>query len=283
MTTTAPIRHQTGVLGALNREWETIASSTRARTEYATWKAIHEVIASTPLADLPDRIAARPVAGADRVEAYEQRDAVLLGLLTLAKHSQLARRLVLQAMLPWAARVWQGIATLRAYSPDDAVAITVSSLWERILEYPLTRTHRVAANLDRDCVRQLLGPRRRRVTEVPVPAPCDTAVAIGNNPDALVALGETDPSRLVESSSDISPDSQLAELLGWALDRKVLDSDEIRLLASYYLAESDDRRAALDRLANELAVSAAGLRKRVSRATHKLIPAVRSHVAASLG
>lgn len=138
------------ILEQLDREWDELASSPRARRAVSRWASAHPALAGNR--DLAEILAAR------RVPA--RAPAILEALAVLAPGDELAARTLLQALLP-------GLVCLASKSGNDdpaAIDELVSLAWERIRTYPTTRHGSVAANVLLDTRKRY---RKHRVIEAP--------------------------------------------------------------------------------------------------------------------
>jgi hypothetical protein len=138
------------ILDQLDREWDELASSPRARCAVRRWASAHSALAGNR--DLAEILAAR------RVSA--RAPAILEALAVLAPRDELAARTLLQALLP-------GLVCLASRSGNDdpaAIDELVSLAWERIRTYPTTRHGSVAANVLLDTRKRY---RKHRVIEAP--------------------------------------------------------------------------------------------------------------------
>lgn len=196
----------------------------------------------------------------------QQEDQMLLALVRLTQTGQqMAGRVLLQAMLPKIATM---VRRMRPSSNDDRWVedrrqIAVATFWEVLQSYPAQRRQsRVAANLALDTLHELTRGLRRPPVDIPV-----------DPDDASARLASRSYLEPRMSSDGLTADSDLVEVISWALSTRAISSEEAALLVRVYLpdAHEDPRGAGI---AGELSLSHAALRQRCSRARRRLIEAV---------
>lgn len=172
-TTTSTSEAATGARAAsstfghrLDAEWIHLRTSRRALRVARTWAGPHDDPfdrAVRTVIDLDDIVRVTRTGG----PAGGAEDAALVRLVDLARHHELAGRIVVQRLLPGLVA-----GSLRYRSFDgrtDASEIVVAAAWMAIRRYDTaTRTHHVAATLISDAVFQAFRKplRRRSATEV---------------------------------------------------------------------------------------------------------------------
>lgn len=247
------------ILRQLSQDWSRLCALSSMRHTMRRWAAANPCFDGvTSLGDLVDRIDAGDEDEADRL---------MLGLVRLAQAGhQLAARVVLQAMLPKLSRISR---TTRPSSNDDRrrndrAHITVATFWEVVYAYPVKRRPtRVAANLALDTLHRLTTNLRRPPADIPMD-PQETAGRLANAPQDSSSHPDGVP----------SPDSDLLEVIAWALDIDAITPEEATILVRVYLPTTGD--AGRGELADTMGISHTALRQRTSRARRRLIAAVRS-------
>lgn len=198
------------------------------------------------------------VARIQRPDGGEQRDAVLLALLTLAQGGDdVAGRVVLHALLPRALRLAGGLLhrpDVRG-DRDEACALATAALWQAVMTYPLSRRPaQVAANLSMDALalvqRGHTGSSRYAPTYPELP------------------LGDMSPFDRPTDPGDAVPDAELLELLAWAVRARVVNLAQARMLARVYAL--DGQPADVAAAARLYKVSCAGLRQRCHRLARRI-------------
>ncbi|MDP9389199.1 MAG: hypothetical protein M3Q48_15095 [Actinomycetota bacterium] len=128
------------LFAALDEDWLRWFASPAAPAAFARWAAVEPDVASTAGMSELVQLFDRPGGG-----THQARDAVLLGLLRLARHDGDAHRTVLRILRAGLvnhatrARPWWGW--------DEAASAAVAAAVEQVRHYPMRRTGRVAANL----------------------------------------------------------------------------------------------------------------------------------------
>ena len=167
----------------LDREWRALR---RRRDVVATVRAWG--VTSQPFADLDDLLGLAGFRGPGTAEHNE----VLLGLVALAKHDDLAGRIVLQRIMPGLLAVVRRRARLQRHGAFEEL---IGAAWMAIRCCPVERRPtQVAANLVRDAAyRAFTAPTRRRsATEISVdprvldetPAPTTSARSRSSPPSS---------------------------------------------------------------------------------------------------
>lgn len=198
----------------------------------------------------------------------EQRDAILLELLKLegAGHP-VAGRVILQSFLPLVvgyARTSAATRNLWRHSRADAIATTISAIWEVITvfldEVGSGHSRNIAGRIRSNLIKTLSCFAGHVGTEYNVA--CDFLEDLGNN----------DPTNELGIIQD-DPTQELITLFTWAIDHCILAREEIHLLVRIELAEGDPG-AARDDAAHDLGISRESLNRRVHRIRTKLMTAV---------
>lgn len=242
--TTAP-RNTSPTLLAIESTWEQMARS--AKTGHFL------TLGTLPLLELHEHFNRSATAAT-------WKDQVLLEMLgAAAQGDELALHTVVRLFLPKAVKFARSCSALRGMDLDDAIATAVSAIWQAARTYPVHRTSSPSANLHLNALSIISGGAAK-----------DPELAVAD--DYLEA-------RLNLQQQEPTPDEDLAEVLAWALETRVLDRDEIELMVHYYLADEQDIAFNRESIANELDVSPAALQKRASRIRLRLIEAVKLHIA----
>lgn len=272
----------------LNAEWSVQCAAPASGAVVARWLTEAAVFAP---GDAPQDLSQLLVelAHRDRTGGRGHSDRWLAVLLAYAtgpgQHSQLAARVVVQAMLPAGMNIARRLRRRGRGFGDAAHAVT-GALYEVVRTYPLDRRpQRIAANLSmrtlqlasremaRDC---------RRDEDVPLEA-IPAGLPAPNDPAAEAVLaditaGAAAAGLLAPGESNLSGHrAEVVELLLWALQEQVLDAAKARCVAAYYRAEPvpDDALAAAE------GVSPAAVRQWRSRAKQKLRTAAGAYAAAA--
>jgi hypothetical protein len=207
------------LLSRLQREW-TLLSSRRSSVQRATtWKLTPRVIGSL------DELLVLTGLGPGPVDSSS--DETLRKLVAVARHDDLAARVVLQRMLP-------GLSAIAKRHSDgfdtrlDAVDELLSVAWAVIRSFSIeTRDRYVIKNLLRDCEHQafLKCRRRRMVQEVADPAELDLPMLV--------------------DEFDEEPLTTIVELLGRAKKAGMADADVAMVVTLLNTATVKQAAAAL--------------------------------------
>lgn len=244
-TITAAPRNTSPTLLAIESTWEQMARNAEAGR--------FPSLGTLPLLDLHEHFNRKTT------DAL-WKDQVLLEMLAAStKGDELALHTVVRLFLPKAVKFARSCTALRGMDLDDAIATAVSAIWQAARTYPIHRSSSPVANLHLNALSIISGGAAK-----------DPELAVED--DYL-------ESRLNLQHQEPTPDEDLAEVLAWALETRVLDRDEIRLMVRYYLADEQDIAMNRHTIANELNVSPAALQKRASRVRIRLIEAVNQHIA----
>jgi hypothetical protein len=170
------------MLTRLQREWNVLSYRRSAIARASAWQltpralsSLDELLVLTGLGDGP---------------AHPASDETLRQLVKLARHDDLAARVVLQRMLP-------GLSNCAKRNADgfdtqlDALDELLTEAWTVIRSFPIENRDRyVIKNLLRDCeYRAFLKARRRMlVQEVTDPADLDRAVEVDDAADEPLAI-----------------------------------------------------------------------------------------------
>ncbi|MFB8386501.1 hypothetical protein ACFC3F_05080 [Microbacterium sp. NPDC055910] len=185
------------------------------------------------------------------------QDALLYELVTLAHQGdRTAERVVLQSLIPAAQRMAHRVRSLDDFDRHDRVGYAIGAAWESIQKYKLHLHARVMANLTMNML-GILAPEKtandRLIADKTAPMAADVL--------EIEAGAWQEPER--------TPEEQLANLFTWALDIKLVTTDELALLSRTAL--SDEKHADI---ASELGLSTACLRKRADRIRARIATAV---------
>lgn len=193
----------------------------------------------------------------------EDRDELLHELLCLAhRGDRTAERVLLQLLIPAARSMAHRVHALDELSRNDRVDIAIGAAWESIRRYKLHLRARVMANLTMGTLSVI----------APKPSANDRLVAgvtscVTDEVLEHVAGAWTEP--------EPSPESELANLLTWAVDTHVVTTDEVALLGRAYLGEESHTAIATD-----LGITSEGVRKRLARVRNRIGIAARTAYAA---
>ena len=159
------------ILTRLQREWNVLSRRRSAVDQASAWQLTPRVLSSLDELLILTGLGTRP--------AHPASDETLRRLVTLARHDDLAARVVLQRMLP-------GLSNCAKRNADgfetqlDALDELLTEAWTVIRSFPIeSRDRYVIKNLLRDCeYRAFLKARRRMlVHELTDPADLDRAAA----------------------------------------------------------------------------------------------------------
>ena len=250
----------TGVIGALNREWEHLRDT------------------PTP-SHWPASLTSSPTVGAvlDRIRSCRssEADAALHALLTLhAQGHELAGRMVLQSMLGKVVKLARTAVARGFVDPDNTV---VELMWTAVHTYPLTRTSCVAGNLALDALH--LMDQRAPAREIPISNIGDPDCNAEDLLEWLMTVNESADAAAAREAEERQ--RRLVETLHWAVQHQVLSADDVRLLARVHLGiGAAARHETMRSIAADMRTSHTALRKRHSRAVQALSAAVvqRLHV-----
>jgi hypothetical protein len=170
------------LLTRLQREWNEMSCRRSSIRRATSWQ-----LTVQPVASLDDLLA---LTGFGDDADAPGSDVIMGRLVALARHDDLAARIVLQRMLPGLS----SCARRHARNFDgriDALDELMSEAWTVIRTFPIDQRHcYVIKNLLRDCeYRAFLKPRRRLLThELTDPARLDHAVETDERPEAMTTI-----------------------------------------------------------------------------------------------
>lgn len=241
---TTPARRRSGTFGALNAEWDLVGH----RPLPHAWRA-HRVLAEHPT----------PAAVVEHQgRRNSDHDAVLLALLTLARHGDgLASRTVLQAMMGKLVRLSR---TARARGLDDPDATVLAAAWETIATVPLHRSTNLAGRIALDTLHRIPHPRAATGT---------TSTVVDDTTLELLAPVHHQP----HDDREMDPTAEVVQMLIWAHRNRALTTAEVRLLAEKYL--SRDPRTTLQDISARTGQPLGTLCSRHHRAIRRLAAAMR--------
>lgn len=174
-----------------------------------------------------------------------------------------ADRVVLQALIPAAQRIAQRVTGLEYLNRADRAGYAVGAAWESVRTYRLHLRDRVMANLTMNML-HLLTPK-------------PTA-----NERLIAARTVTVSDEFLETASggawapEPTPEVELADVLAWAVNTRVLTDAEVDLLIRTALG--DRTHAAI---AAGMGLSVEGLRSRLTRIRKRLATAARTEFLAA--
>ena len=256
----------------LTQEWAELHSTPSTPATVRRWVRSEKALTGFTLpGEIVDAIDA---AGHDRTNE------LLLALIRLFQRGhQLAGRVVLQALLPKLAKTATHAGGMCTSSSDtwaeDRRHITLAEFWDVMADYPVDRrTSSVASNLALDTLHRVTGARKPPV-DLPVDPHDfrDDETRDGARSTWLAGLSTTDPDPVEE----ITPDSDLLEVIAWGMRNDTISQDEAQLLVASYLPERTSGFGFAD-VADQLGLSHAAVRQRCSRASRKLTEAVRAEL-----
>jgi DNA-directed RNA polymerase specialized sigma24 family protein len=206
--------------------------------------------------------------GADLLAAIRQsngpeQDALLHALLSRGRDGDAAaERVVLQVLIPAAQRMAQRVRGLEDLDRADRAGDAIGAAWESIRTYRLHLGERVMANLTMNMLRFL--------------TPKPTA-----NERLIAARTITVSDEFLEIVSAAwtpqpTPEVELANILAWAVDTRVLTRGEVALLVRAALGEQTHAV-----IAAELGLSLEGLRSRLTRIRKRLATAAQTEFVAA--
>ena len=256
----------------LTQEWAELHATPSTPATVRKWGRGEKALAGFTLpGEIVDAIDA---AGHDRTNE------LLLALIRLFQRGhQLAGRVVLQALLPKLAKTATHAGGMCTSSSDtwaeDRRHITLAEFWDVMADYPVDRrTSSVASNLALDTLHRVTGARKPPA-DLPVDPHDfrDDETRDGARRTWLAGLSTTDPDPVEE----ITPDSDLLEVIAWGMRNDTISQDEAQLLVASYLPERTSGFGFAD-VADQLGLSHAAVRQRCSRASRKLTEAVRAEL-----
>lgn len=272
--------HQTGYVGALNREWALICTTPASAAAVRAW-ACHDP-ALARYADLVElESAVRTCADRDQI------DEIFLALIrtaaTDATWAGLASRTLLQLMLPKAVAIYRS-QWHRVADAEERISAVIACMYEVIRTYPIDRRPtKIAANIGLDTL-SLVQRRAGRATEDELPVePADPRLALGapetdvpESPDLLRRAVELRLIRRADAAlADVlgsrpqSPGQFVLEVLACAVEERVLSAADGQLLAQAYL----DGGATDEMIAHQLGLERTTVCKRRLRAVRALTEA----------
>ena len=198
-----------------------------------------------------------------RASRGADQDALLHTLLRLGHDgSTTADRVVLQALVPAAQRIAQRVRSLEDLDRADRAGCAMGAAWESIRTYQLHLQERVMANLTMNLLRFL--------------SPKPTA-----NERLIAARTITVSDEFLETVAtawmpERTPEVQLANLLTWAIDTRVLTRDEVALLVRATLGKQDHATIAAD-----MGLSREGRHSRLTRIRKRLAAAAQTEFLAA--
>lgn len=239
-----------------------------------------------------------PGAIVDAIDAAdrERTDELLSALVRLFHDKQdLAGRIVLQAMLPKLARIALNAVPEsgnQASYVEDSRHETLAEFWDVLAGYPIhRRPHNVAGGLSLDTLNRVVRSRQQhhqahKVTYVPL----ETAeFAQDRGPDERSAgLNQELLERAIESLAysdrrvgSIDADSELIDVVAWAVHNKVITLDDGQMLVDVYVPEKPASWG-FKTVAAQRGWSEDRVRQRCTRATRSLADAVRAEMAVGI-
>lgn len=255
-----PTGVQSPLFRELTREWAALHHLPSTTTTVRRWARREPRLApyNTP-GQIVDAIDETDPAG---------KDELLLSLIRLFQSGQqLAGRTVLQAMLPKLARTANYATAETTSTREDARHITLAEFWDILANYPTSRRPTsIAANLALDTLHRIC-PNRRTATEIPV-EPED--IHILRSTGLWKDPGETENPETT-AIGGVTSDSDLTQVINWALGQSVIASDEAHLLAECYLAGPSFGFPAA---AARRGITITAARQRCSRASRRIAEAI---------
>jgi DNA-binding CsgD family transcriptional regulator len=206
--------------------------------------------------------------GAELLTAIRQsdgpeQDTLLHALLMRGRDGNAqADRVVLQALIPAAQRIAQRVSGLEYLNRADRAGYAVGAAWESIRTYRLYLRDRVMANLTMNMLHLL----------TPKPTANERLIAARTVTVSDEFL-ETVPATWTREPT---PEVELADVLAWAVNTRVLNRAEVDLLIRTALG--DRTHAAI---AAGMGLSVEGLRSRLTRIRKRLATAARTEFLAA--
>lgn len=170
------------LLTRLQQEWNLLSTRPTIVRRASAWQLTPRVLYSLDELLVLTGLGPRP--------APSTSDDTLRRLVTLARHDDLAARVVLQRMLPGLAACARRYAT-NFESRLDALDELLTEAWTVIRSFPIERRNRyVIKNLLKDCEYRAFGRARRRklVLDLTDPADLDIAVDPDDRGEPFVTL-----------------------------------------------------------------------------------------------
>lgn len=273
---TAPADIVSPLYRQLTQEWAGLHMTPSTMTTVRRWARRETALADfSRLGEIVDAIDAG---------SYARTNEILLALIRLFQNGhQLAGRVVLQALLPKLTKTAAYAGGMCTSSVDtwaeDRRHITIAEFWDVMADYPVDRrTSSVASNLALDTLHRVTGARKP-TTDVPVDPHRflhDSETRDRARRSWLAGACVTDP----DPANEITPDSDLLEVISWGLRRGAISQDEAQLLVASYLPERTTGFGFAD-VAIQLGLSQAAVRQRCSRASRKLAEVVRLEITSS--
>lgn len=192
-----------------------------------------------------------------------EQDALLHTLLRLGHDGGTAAdRVVLQSLVPAAQRIAQRVRSLEDLDRADRAGYAMGAAWESIRTYRLHLQERVMANLTMNLLRFL--------------TPKPTA-----NERLIAARTITVSDEFLETVAtawmpELAPEVELANILTWAVNTRVLTRNEVALLVRATLGEQAHATIAAD-----MGLSLEGLRSRLTRIRKRLSTAAQTEFLAA--
>jgi hypothetical protein len=216
-----------------------------------------------------------------RQGAGDDKDAVLLALLRVARQEPLARRVVLLAMLPGLKSI-AGRMLIDIREREELWSALLACAWERICLYPVARRRRrVAANLLLDCMRGTLAALARERTEraracADLPADLASAEPEGGDVDALLAravrdgaIAAAEAELVLSTRIDRVPLAAVAEAQGVAYNTLKVRRQRAERRLLLYLGYPAVPRGQQNRPSCAARVAGAGLRALPAETTNR--------------
>lgn len=184
-----------------------------------------------------------------------RQDEVLYRLLEAARDgNRHAERVLVQALLPAAARMAHRIPRLDEFDRADRVGCAIGAAWEAVRTYPMRLHSRVHANLTMRTLHILCPDRRKNDTEVA---------------GRTVAVPDTAFDEIVSPSRAQPVEVRLMRLFTWAVDAGVVNRGQVALLSRAALGDETHAQ-----IASDLGLTVKALRRRVDRIRDRISRAV---------
>jgi hypothetical protein len=249
-----------GLFADLCLEWDDLRNSEATNLTVASWAAVDSELSGLTSLALIEEAKYGPI---DKVDAMF--GALVRRAIERGPESELAARILLQLMLPRAAKL---AGKFREIYPDasERSQLAVSCMWMAIREHPARITHHIPPYIGW----QAHALMRREVLTMTQDVPMG---ALGRVSEADETLGE-------ELPGSLHPSEELARVLAWAVSRNVISAADAELLATRYGSEGHDTKGSWKSVGAppDLGLSPAAMRQRCSRATRRLAQAVSQYL-----
>jgi hypothetical protein len=249
-----------GVFADLSLEWGDLRNSDDANNTVAGWAAVDPALAGLTSLALIENAKYGPIDKVDAMFAALVRRAIERG-----PESELAARILLQLMLPRAAKL---AGKFRDVFPDAAerAQLAVCCMWTAIREHPARITHHIPPYIGWQAHALMKREVLVMIRDIPM--------------GALGDISEEDETLGRDLPASLHPSEELARVLAWAVSKNVISAADAELLATRYGSEGHDTKGSWKSVgaAPDLGLSPAAMRQRCSRATRRLAQAISDYL-----